>query len=77
VDDILVLAPTRWKLRRAIAVLNQTLGSIGLLKRPEKTNIGRIERGFDFWATISCAGRCGFTSSSEWRPLAPSVWMLT
>ena len=47
-DDILVLAPTRWKLRRAVQVLNQTLQSLQLEKAPDKTFIGRIERGFDF-----------------------------
>ena len=44
----LVLAPTRWKLRRAVRVLNQVLPSLELEKHPEKTFIGRIERGFDF-----------------------------
>ena len=47
-DDILVLAPTRWKLRRAVRVLNQVLSSLALEKHPEKTFIGRIEKGFDF-----------------------------
>jgi RNA-directed DNA polymerase len=47
-DDILVLAPTRWKLRRAIRAVNEILGSLGLEKHPDKTFIGRIERGFDF-----------------------------
>ena len=47
-DDILVLAPTRWKLRRAVAVVNHILGALRLEKHPEKTFIGRIERGFDF-----------------------------
>ena len=47
-DDILVLAPTRWKLRKAIRVVNQVLAALGLEKHPEKTFIGRIERGFDF-----------------------------
>ena len=47
-DDILVLAPTRWKLRRAARVLNQVLSSLELEKHPEKTFIGRIEKGFDF-----------------------------
>ncbi len=28
-DDILVLAPTRWKLRRAVRVLNQVLSTLG------------------------------------------------
>ncbi|MSP02238.1 MAG: reverse transcriptase, partial [Acetobacteraceae bacterium] len=47
-DDILVLAPTRWKLRRAVGLVNAVLGSLRLEKHPDKTSIGRIERGFDF-----------------------------
>ncbi len=47
-DDILILAPTRWQLRGAVKVVNQTLGALNLEKHPDKTFIGRIERGFDF-----------------------------
>ena len=47
-DDILVLAPTRWKLRQAVKVVNQGLASLRLVKHPDKTFIGRIEKGFDF-----------------------------
>jgi hypothetical protein len=47
-DDIAVLAPTRWTLRRAVKVLNQTFAALRLEKQPGKTYIGRIERGFDF-----------------------------
>jgi RNA-directed DNA polymerase len=47
-DDILVLAPTRWKLRRAVRLVNEILGALRLEKHPDKTFIGRIERGFDF-----------------------------
>ena len=47
-DDILVLAPTRWKLRRAVKVVNEVLRSLRLEKHPDKTFIGRIERGFAF-----------------------------
>ena len=47
-DDILVLAPTRWKLRQAVKVVNQGLASLRLAKHPDKTFIGRIARGFDF-----------------------------
>ncbi|MCP4408398.1 MAG: reverse transcriptase [Gammaproteobacteria bacterium] len=47
-DDILVLAPTRWKLKRAVKVVNQLLHGLKLEKHPEKTFIGRIEKGFDF-----------------------------
>ena len=46
--DILILAPTHWQLRRAVKVVNQMLGALGLEKHPDKTFIGRIERGFDF-----------------------------
>ena len=47
-DDIVVLAPTRWKLRAAVKALNQGLGALRLAKHPGKTFIGRIEKGFDF-----------------------------
>jgi len=47
-DDILILAPTRWKLREAIRVLNQTFSELRLEKHPGKTFIGRIEKRFDF-----------------------------
>ena len=47
-DDILVLAPTRRKLRQAVRVVNQMFAALGLEKAPNKTYIGRIEKGFDF-----------------------------
>lgn len=47
-DDILVLAPSRWKLRRAVALVNEQLAAVELEKHPDKTFIGRISRGFDF-----------------------------
>ena len=47
-DDILVLAPTRWRLRKAVRLVNQVLGSLSLSKHPDKTFVGRIEKGFDF-----------------------------
>ncbi len=47
-DDIVVLSPTRWKLRQAVRVLNQTFAALGLEKHPGKTTLGRIDRGFDF-----------------------------
>ena len=47
-DDILILAPTRWQLRGAVKVVNQMLGALSLEKHPDKTFIGRIEKGFDF-----------------------------
>lgn len=47
-DDILVLAPTPWKLRRAVKQVNDGLATLDLEKHPDKTFIGRIEKGFDF-----------------------------
>ncbi len=46
-DDILILAKTRWKLKKAIRVLNQTFDELKLEKHPDKTLIGRVEKGFD------------------------------
>jgi RNA-directed DNA polymerase len=39
-DDVLVLAPTRHKLRRAVRVLNQAFDALGLEKHPDKTFSG-------------------------------------
>ena len=47
-DDIIVLAPTRWKLRGAIKVVNHHFEQLKLKQHPEKTSIGRITKGFDF-----------------------------
>lgn len=47
-DDILVLAPTRWRLREGVKTVNRVFGALDLEKHPDKTFIGRIERGFDF-----------------------------
>ena len=33
-DDIVVPAPTRWKLRRAVKILNQVLSTLSLEKHP-------------------------------------------
>ena len=47
-DDILVLSRSRWGLRRAICSVNKVLHDLDLSKHPDKTFIGRIDRGFDF-----------------------------
>jgi RNA-directed DNA polymerase len=47
-DDILVLAPTRWKLRQAVTVVNQGLAALRLHKHPDKTLSGRVDKGYDF-----------------------------
>ncbi len=47
-DDIIVLAPSRWKLRKAVKRLNTCLSGNKLTKHPDKTFIGRVQKGFDF-----------------------------
>ena len=47
-DDWVILAPTRWKLRQAIKAVNGVMADLRVEKHPDKTFIGRISRGFDF-----------------------------
>ena len=47
-DDVLVLASTRWKLRHATQVVNRVLSRLLIANYPDKTFIGRISKGFDF-----------------------------
>ena len=65
-DDWVILAPTRWSLRRAIRTVNETLRELRVEQHPDKTFIGRIKRGFTFlgyWITNK-----GVTG------VAPSTW---
>ena len=48
IGDWGVLAPTRWKLRAAVAIVNQRLAALKVEQHPDKTFVGRISRGFDF-----------------------------
>ena len=47
-DNILALTPTRWRLRKVVKAVNEVRGSLCLLRHPDKTFVGRTERGFDF-----------------------------
>jgi len=47
-DDWIVIAPSRWKLRAAVRIVNKTLNILRIEKHPDKTFIGRVERGFNF-----------------------------
>ncbi len=64
-DDVIVLAPTRWKLRRAVRIVNEILNGLRLEKAPEKTFIGRVERAFDF---------LGYRLSPQGITLAEATW---
>jgi len=47
-DDLVLLARTRWGLRRAIAALHEEIAPLGLRLHRVKRFIGRTTRGFDF-----------------------------
>ncbi len=47
-DDVLIMARTRWALRRAVRRLNGILSAHSLEKHPDETFIGMITKGFDF-----------------------------
>ncbi len=47
-DDWVIVVPTRWKLRKAVWLVNQVLNNLNIEKHPDKTFIGRACRGFDF-----------------------------
>ena len=47
-DDWVVLAPTRWKLRAAIREVNEVMAGCKVKHHPAKTYIGRVCNGFDF-----------------------------
>ena len=53
-DDVLVMSQHRWGLRRAVKRLNEILNGLKLEKHPDKTFIGRIEKGFDFLGYHFC-----------------------
>lgn len=47
-NDWVVPAPTRRKLRTAIRAVNERLSALKVEQHPDKTFVGRISRGFDF-----------------------------
>ncbi|NEP35268.1 hypothetical protein [Moorena sp. SIO3B2] len=53
-DVVVILAPTRWKLRKAIKAVNQVMNDLQVEKHPDKTFIGPIARGFDFLGYFFC-----------------------
>jgi hypothetical protein len=58
IGNILVRAPSRWRLRKAVKAV---LGSLCLLKHPDKTFVGRTGRGVDFlWGRLSPLRRPDF-----------------
>ncbi len=56
-DDWIILAPTRWKLREAVRAVNQVLTELKIDKHPGKTFVGKLCRGFDFLGYHFLPGR--------------------
>jgi hypothetical protein len=67
-DDWVVLARTRWQLRRAVKLVMQTLSELKVEPHPDKTYIGRVSRGFCFLGyTIASAGIVGIAPQTRKR----------
>jgi RNA-directed DNA polymerase len=67
-DDWVILAHTRWQLRRAVKLVMQTLTELKLVPHPDKTYIGRASRGFSFLGyTIASAGIVGIAPQTRER----------
>ena len=47
-DDIVILTKTRWQNRKVVRLLNNCFNRLKVNQHPDKTFIGKIERGFDF-----------------------------
>ena len=59
-DDWVILVPSRWKLRRAVRIVQQTLDELKVQTHPDKTFIGRTDRSFCFLGyQIESAGLVG------------------
>ncbi len=64
-DDFIILAKTRWHLRLAVKQLNGFFAEFGFVQHPDKTFIGKIEKGFDWLGyqmaitgVVAAAPRC-------------------
>jgi RNA-directed DNA polymerase len=68
-DDWVVLAPTRWKLRQAIKAINIVMNDLLVGQHPDKTFIGRITRGFDFLGYWFSPSRLGVANKTVERML--------
>jgi len=64
-DDLLILARGRWGLKRAVAAMNRWFAASGLAQHPDKTFIGRIDKGFDWLGyRFGACGLCGMAAKT-------------
>jgi len=75
-DDLLILARTRWQLRRAVSEMNRRLEHACLSQHPDKTFIGRVDTGFDWLGyRFGAKGVCGIAAASVHR-FMEKLWRL-
>lgn len=72
-DDWVILAPTRWKLRHAVKIVNRVLNQLMVVKHPDKTFIGRISKGFDFLGYWFSTSGISIAAKSNKRMLQRSL----
>jgi RNA-directed DNA polymerase len=48
-DDVIVLAKTRWHFRNAVRTVNQHFNQLKVEQAPDKTFIARIKKDLIFW----------------------------
>jgi hypothetical protein len=51
-----ILTPSRWKLRKAVKTVQQTLNELKVEMHPDKTFVGRVAQGLAF---LSCQMKIG------------------
>jgi retron-type reverse transcriptase len=65
-DDWVVLAPTRLKLRSAVRIVNHSLEELQVLQHPDFAFVGRIAAGFEFLGyCFSNAGLVGVARATH------------
>jgi len=55
-DDVLMLAKKRWHLKKGVKTVHRIFAELHLTGHPDKTFIGRKEKGFDFLGYHFCPG---------------------
>jgi RNA-directed DNA polymerase len=74
IDDWIVLTPTRWKLRKAVRVVNETLAELHVEQHPEKTFVGRVSHGFWFLGYTFGPAENLETKKAGLTGVAPPTW---
>ena len=75
-DDWVILTKTRKHLRKAIATMNKVLESLCLWKHPDKTEMGKIDKGFDFLGFHITRSKMGMARESIKRLRACLISLL-